>query len=111
MQEDRLQQECYIWFHNNYPDLRGLLCYNLNNPKNKIDGNKAKAMGLQAGRSDFVFYISGTAYHIEMKTTEGKQTAKQKIWQEIIEKQGFNYTIIRTFENFKKHILWILKKK
>jgi len=25
--EDKIQTDCYIWFHNNHPELRGLLCY------------------------------------------------------------------------------------
>jgi len=51
--EEKLQIECYRYFHNTYPELRGLLNYNLNNPRNEINGHLAKLMGLQKGRPDF----------------------------------------------------------
>lgn len=108
MKEDRLQAECYKWFHNSYPELRGLLCYNLNNSKNKIDGNKNKAMGLQAGRSDLVFYYNAKAHHIEMKSEDGKQSDSQKEWQQIIEKAGFKYYLSKSlleFQNIIKQII------
>jgi len=113
MTEDKLQSECYQWFHIAYPELRGLLCYNLNNSRNKIRAMMDKGMGLQKGRSDLVFYYSGRAYMIEMKTENGKQTPEQKKWQEIVEKNGFEYTICKTIEQFQeiiKRILLDLKK-
>lgn len=108
MTEARLQQECYEWFHNTYPDLRGLLCYNLNNSKNKIDGNQNKAKGLQPGRSDMVFYYNTKAHHIELKLPGGRQSKAQKEWQELIESQGFRYYIARTVDEFKSTINGIL---
>lgn len=96
-----------MWFHNSFPALRGLLNYNLNNSKNAIDGNKNKAMGLQAGRADMVFYWKGKAYHIEMKTPKGTQRPIQKVWQELVEQHGFNYFIVRSLDEFKDVISWI----
>lgn len=101
MQENRLHQECYIWYHNTFPNLRGLLCYNLNNSKNKIDGARNKSMGLQAGRSDMVFYYNGRAVMLECKVSDGRQSQGQKQWQELIESQGFEYHIFRDLETFK----------
>jgi hypothetical protein len=69
--ESKLQTDCYVWFHNTYPKLRGLLCYNLNNSRNKIDGAKNKALGLIAGRSDMVLYRDGVATMIEFKIRDG----------------------------------------
>lgn len=102
--EDRLQAECYRWFHNTYPNLRGCLCYNLNNSFNSIHGNKNKAMGLQAGRSDMVLYYQGKAYHLELKDTKGSQSKAQREWQTIIEAQGFEYTLHRTVQSFIQRI-------
>lgn len=104
--EDRIQSDCYQWFHNEgYPEHRGLLCYNLNNSKHKIDGNKNKGLGLQKGRSDLVFYLDRVATMIEMKTPDGYQSPDQKIWQAKIEAQGFEYLIVRSLEEFKKVML------
>jgi hypothetical protein len=107
--EERLQQEWYSEFHNRYPQYRGLLCYNLNNSANKIQGAKNKSMGLQPGRADMVFYFKSKAYHLEIKTPTGIQRENQKQWQKLIESQGFEYTIHRTKEDFFDRILTIIE--
>lgn len=106
--ESRLQADCYVWFHNNYPEYRGLLCYNLGNSKNKIDGNRNKAMGLQKGRADMTLYVKGTAYFFEFKTETGIQSPDQKTWQAKVTEQGFKYHIVRSFTDFQQKILSIL---
>lgn len=100
MTEIQIQKACYLWFHNTFPSDRGLLCYNLGNSKNSIDGNKNKALGLQPGRSDLVYYCKGKANMIEIKDADGKQSEKQKEWQGLIELNGFNYHIVRSLEDF-----------
>jgi len=102
--EDQLQQSIYIWFHNTFPEKRGLLCYNLNNSKNKIDGNLNRSKGLQAGRSDLVYYRKGRAYMIELKTESGSQEPAQKKWESLIKSEGFIYVIIRDLPSFKAFI-------
>tara|TARA_R110000744_G_scaffold380214_1_gene500192 strand:- start:688 stop:1038 length:351 start_codon:yes stop_codon:yes gene_type:complete len=106
--EDRIQSEGYIWFHNTYPQFRGLLCYNLNNSKNAIDGNKNKGLGLQKGRSDLVLYWNGKAYMLECKTPKGRQSTGQVVWQETVEKQGFEYHVFRSKEELIKIITLII---
>lgn len=106
--EDLLQMNCYTWFHNKFPHLRGLLCYNLNNSKHAYDGRKNKAMGLQKGRADMVMYINATAYMIEFKTPTGTQQGAQKKWEALIKENGFAYYIVRTLEEFKILIKKIL---
>jgi len=106
--EDRLQQECYMWFHNTYPEQRGLLCYNLNNSRNKVAGAINRSLGLQAGRPDLTYYTpSGKAVFIEMKTPTGVQSPEQKKYQKKVESFGYSYQIIRTFVEFKSLILTI----
>ena len=107
--EDKIHQDCYVWFHNTYPHLRGLLCYNLNNSKNRVDGARNKAKGLIAGRSDLVLYYSGKAYMIEMKTPDGDQEPAQKIWEQKITAQGFQYHICRSLAEFQTLIFAFLK--
>ena len=84
LSEDKIQSDCYVWFHNTYPTMRGLLCYNLNNSKNKIDGARNKAKGLVAGRSDMVLYYQSKAYMIEFKTQDGTQSIGQREWELLI---------------------------
>ena len=109
MEEDRIHSECYVWFHNQFPELRGLLCYNLNNSKNRIDGNRNKAKGLQKGRSDMVLYYSGRAYMIEIKTLTGSQSTEQRQWQKLVESHGFSYSICRGIEEFRELIIKIMQ--
>lgn len=98
--EERLQEDCYLWFHNTYPQMRGLLCYNLNNSSNRVQGAKNKGMGLQEGRSDLVFYFNSRAYMIEMKTEDGSQSPAQERWEKTIKGQGFNYFVVRSKQEF-----------
>jgi hypothetical protein len=107
--ESKIQGDCYTWFHNTYPSLRGLLCYNLNNSKNKIDGNLNKAMGLQKGRSDMVLYYHSRAYMLEFKTPHGNQSHEQLEWMGKVEREGFEYHIIRSLSEFQFLIKSIVK--
>tara|TARA_R110002051_G_scaffold308116_1_gene379543 strand:- start:28212 stop:28547 length:336 start_codon:yes stop_codon:yes gene_type:complete len=107
--ENKLQSECIQWCWNERPNTRGLVCYNLNNSKNKIDGMMNKALGLIKGRADITFYWSGNAYFIEMKTEMGKQREEQIKWQQVVEGNGFKYYVCRSLEEFKEIIDSILK--
>ncbi len=99
-----------MWAWNELPETRMLLCYNLNNSKNKIDGNINKGKGLIAGRSDFDFYWNQTVYFIEMKTETGIQSPEQKAFQRVVENSGFEYTICRNLTSFKSTILGIINR-
>ena len=98
--EIKLQSTCFLWHWNNYPNERGLLCYNLNNSANKIQGNQNKALGLIKGRSDMVYYKNGKAIMLEFKTETGTQSKEQKEWEKMIKSEGFEYRVIRTFYEF-----------
>ena len=106
--EEKLQIECYTYFHNTYPELRGLLNYNLNNPRNEINGHLAKLMGLQKGRPDFTLYYKGKAYFCELKTETGVVSQAQKAYHRLLKEQGFDVSIIRTLEEFKNWLGGIL---
>jgi hypothetical protein len=107
--EDKLQSDCYRWFHATYPDLRGLLCYNLNNSRSKIQAMTDRGLGLQPGRSDLVLYYKGIAYMLEAKTEKGTQQPNQKVWESKIIQAGFSYQIFRSKEEFISIILAIIK--
>jgi hypothetical protein len=109
MSEAKIQSTCFIWTWNNYPQTRGLLCYNLGNSRNKIDGASNKAMGLIPGRSDMTFYWNKTAYFIEFKVPGQKQSISQTEWQNKVEKNGYKYYVIDSFEQFKETIHGIMR--
>lgn len=113
MTESRLQHECFIWHWNNYPDERGLLWMNYNNPKNAAHGAMLKGMGLIKGVADMTYVKpsrcadcpeSWPGYDltfIELKTDTGRQSSAQKEWQAQVEAVGAKYEIVRTVEEFK----------
>jgi len=105
MSEDRLQQECYMFFHNNYPKLRGLLFHVPNGgSRNAREGAKFKTMGVIRGVSDFLFIYQSNLYAIELKTPSGRQSREQLDWQELVTKEGVVYVVVRSLDDFKKLI-------
>lgn len=105
--EDALQQKCYLWFHNTFPNLRGLF-FAVPNGGHR-DAREAKRLnltGVVSGVSDTIFLYRSRAYFIEFKRDDPKavQSKKQEDWQELVERQGFEYFIVRTLEDFKRLI-------
>jgi nucleoside-specific outer membrane channel protein Tsx len=107
--EARIQQEIVLWFNNEYPNFRGLLCYNNNNSTGGYRGKVNKFLGIIKGRSDMVLYYSGKGYMIELKDDRGRQSKDQIEWQLLIESQGFTYFIIRSKEEAEILINRIIK--
>lgn len=107
MSEDRLQQECFLWFWNSYPAYRGLLFHVPNGGlRNSREAAKLKSMGLMRGVSDFIFLFRSKAYFIELKEeSKGRQSKEQRDWQLIVEANGFEYSVCRSLEQFKEIIL------
>jgi len=97
-EEERLQIQFYTYFHNTYPEYRGLLVYNLNNPRNAIDGHSAKLMGLRKSRPDMELYWKGKVYLLELKTPRTKPNQDQLDYHEKLRAEGFDVTVARTFE-------------
>ena len=107
--EARLQAQCFQWCWNTFPQTRRLLFHveNERSDGNKIDGARRVAMGLVAGVSDLILLIPRGEYHglcIEMKTLTGKQRENQRTWQMLVETNGYQYCLCRTFEQF-QHII------
>lgn len=112
MKENKIQANCYQWYHNNY-------CLKHHNPRcvmfsvpnelagtNKIAMMQAKAMGLVSGVSDTIIILpNGNIIFCEFKDATGKQTDKQKEFEQIIKNLGHTYILIRSFEEFKNEIL------
>ena len=105
MSEERLQQECYLWFRGEYKEFKLLLFHVPNGgARNAREGAKFKTMGVTAGVADLFFLLDSVAYFFELKREAGGQSPKQKKWQEAVEKQGFQYFIIRDLKTFQEII-------
>lgn len=109
--ENRIQQECYMWFHNTYPQYRGLLFAVPNGgARSSTEGKLFKLTGVVAGVSDMLLMINCETFCFELKNEFGYQSDKQKAWQKKVEREGFKYYIIRDLEEFKNIVIPIMNK-
>ena len=106
--EDKIQQEIVMWYRNTY-------CLKNHNPRNLIfsvpnDSKDAKeqmrkiSTGLYAGVSDLIIIHFGKVLFVEVKNDKGRQSDKQKDFQQLIEAQGFKYYLVRSLEELKQII-------
>lgn len=103
MTEARIQQECFQWHWNTYPNDRKRLFLIHNTPKNAIDGARLRGMGMVAGVSDLIYLRDELPpLCIEMKDETGKQSQAQKDWQKVAESVGCKYVIIRSLAEFQE---------
>lgn len=99
--EARLQQQCYMWFHNNYPQHRGLFFKIKNEGYNAIRGARDKATGIVPGVGDMCLLVpNDRACFFEFKTEVGKQSLVQKEWEAKVKVSGHYYFLIKTLETF-----------
>jgi hypothetical protein len=98
--EWKIQASMVAWFGRNYRDQRDLLCANNNNSSNRIAGARNNMIGVRSGRADLTLYWAGQAYHIEVKTPDGKQSESQREFQRLVESNGFEYHIVRSKDEF-----------
>lgn len=104
--EDKLQADCFTWFHNTYPHLRGLLwhCPNeLSGHVNIVTANKMKAMGLVAGVPDLEFHFRARSYFFELKNPSGTGVVskEQKVIHKQLDDQRFVVHILNDLDSFK----------
>lgn len=109
MLEEKIQQDCFLWFHNTFIEERGMLHHNNNNSVNRIAGNRNKAMGVVAGVSDFELILTnGKVAFIEMKTPVGQLSQEQKTFSAKVVQRGHLYFVCRSLDEFKKLVNTLL---
>lgn len=100
--ELRIQQDCFMWFHNAYPHLRGLFFRIKNENTNRISGAIGKATGIIPGVADSCLLIPHIrACFIEFKTPTGRQSKTQNEWADKVKAEGHLYYIVRSLDEFK----------
>lgn len=131
IQEDYIQQQCYIYLVNNYGlkhHTPRLIMYSVANEigasvSGGIDHalgkkfsktiqdtfkriyNKFKLTGLKKGVADtHILFPNGKIIFVEFKTPTGTQRPEQKEFQLQVEALGFKYYIVRSVEQFKEII-------
>lgn len=102
--EHKLQCACVRWFAYQHPELKGTLFAVPNGgQRNAITAAKLKAEGVVAGVADLLLLIPNRHFHglcIEMKTERGRQSDRQREWQALITQKGYQYQVVRNFEEF-----------
>lgn len=102
--EAKIQQECVIWYTNNYclkhHDPREIIFHVANENQHRLF-----KLGLLPGVSDLILTFRGQVYFVEVKTETGTQRPAQIEFQERIEALGFKYFIVRSESDFKEIIL------
>ena len=105
--ERNLQEACVKWFRLAYPKLFIFAVPN-GGSRNQIEAHNMRLSGVVAGVSDLVVIGNGKVLFVEMKIAKGRQSERQKEFQDIVESLNHKYVVCRSFEGFKKEIdLWV----
>jgi len=89
-----------------YLYLQGVVCFSV--PNESAGGGRGamirmkqyKAMGLLPGAPDLVALMPhGTVTFLEVKTTTGRQSKNQKTFQDIAQRNGLRYYLVRSVED------------
>lgn len=113
MKEDSIQQQIYLWFNNTFclktSEPRFVIFHVANGGKrSKSEGMYFKKIGVLAGVSDLIILTDKVTIFVEVKNEFGKQSDKQKDFQDRVEALGFNYILVRSLEEFQKKIKKLL---
>ena len=96
----------------NYFKSIGLLFFSVPNAGQRSyrTANYFKSEGLTAGVADLVLlFPKGKTVFLEFKAKTGKQKEKQQKFQEEVTKRGFDYYVVKSFEEMVKIIDKTLK--
>ena len=107
--EAKIQSTMFQWFHNEHPELRGLLFHVPNGGlRSKVEAARMKGMGVVKGIPDFCFLFSGRAWFFEIKDAKGRATPDQETIHSTFRQHGFLVWIVRDLEHFQKLIKAIM---
>lgn len=111
--ESGLQKACVRWFDDNISLTQAFLFSVPNGgSRHKLEAINLKKEGLKAGVADLVLLLAGgTTVFIELKYGKNGQSVKQREFECLVKKLGFNYYIIRTFNEFKDVVGYFLTDK
>lgn len=96
-EEYNIQANCVKWFRLAYPDYLLFSCPMEATYRNK---NYFSMLGSLAGVSDLICVLPNHILFIEMKSKTGRQSLEQKQFQQKVESLGFDYYLIRSFDEF-----------
>lgn len=106
MSEAQIQQQIVVWFRNKY-------CLKHHNPRmcifsvpNEASYKNKNFMltGTLSGVSDLIVVLPNKTIYIELKNKTGKQSTKQKDFEETIKGLNQDYYLVRSLSSFKNII-------
>lgn len=133
--ESSIQQSAFLWLNNNYglkhhsPRLKMFSVSNesillmasilksyrvpesIVNKATALSIDKMKAMGMVNGVSDTIVVLPNKTLFCEFKVQDGRQSDKQKEFQQIVTDLGQEYHVVRSLEQFKEIINEKINKK
>jgi len=102
--EAKIQQECLIYFQNTFGlkhHTPQLLMFSVpNEGKNAIEQMRKKSIGMKAGVSDTILVFPNKVVFCEFKDSTGKQSDKQKDFQQQVTTLNHEYWIVRSLDEF-----------
>jgi len=106
--EARIQQEIFIWYHNSYCLAHHVPRCSIfavpNDSSSKEETMRKLATGMIAGVSDLIVLQPNKCMFFEVKTDIGRQSDKQKDFENIVRNLGFEYHLVRSLDDFKNII-------
>lgn len=82
-----------------------IICFSVPNEATRNNSKYIKS-GVLAGVSDLIVLKNGKSYFVELKDYKGKQSDKQKEFENMVTLQGFKYFLVRSLDEFKKIIIF-----
>jgi len=114
--EDKIQQECWMWFTNTFglkhhkPRLKMYAVPN-GGKRDPVTAARLKATGVTKGVADtIVMYPGGINVYVEMKTKTGYQSDEQKEFEAYCKEYDHPYFVCRSLEEF-EHLVYRLNEK
>ena len=99
--EAKIQQKIVEFFRRNYYQ-KGLI---LSIPNERSGFAQMKVLlqtGLLSGASDILVILPGEILFVEVKTAIGRQSEKQKKFENNVKSLGYKYHLVRSLEDFIK---------
>lgn len=110
MNEAQIQQSIFKWYHNHFclkhHDPQNIIFSVPNESTNVKEQMYKKSLGLISGVSDLVVVTQDEVIFVEVKTSTGRQSKKQKEFQLKVELLGYRYLLVRSLDDFKKQIIY-----
>ena len=82
-----------------------IICFSVPNEATRNNSKYIKS-GVLAGVSDLIVLKNGKSYFVELKDYKGKQSDKQKEFENMVNLEGFKYFLVRSLDEFKKIVIF-----